>query len=148
MSCVLNIFTAAGAGAPMVARPSVEVGKGVGIIDDRYGGLGSGVWFKVKRPVIRHLSLIQSEFIEGSGFAPEETRRNLLTQGVELNPLVGEEFLIGEIRVRGVELCTPCNRPSQLADKKGFADIFHEKGGLRVEVLTNGTITSRTPIVI
>ena len=36
------------------------------------------------------------------------TRRNLATRGVRLNGLVNAEFTIGNVRLRGVELCEPC----------------------------------------
>ena len=37
-----------------------------------------------------------------------DTRRNIITQGIRLNDLVGKEFSIGNVRFKGVELCEPC----------------------------------------
>jgi len=31
-----------------------------------------------------------------------------VTEGVDLNALAGKEFLIGEVRIRGIRLCEPC----------------------------------------
>jgi MOSC domain-containing protein YiiM len=59
----------------------------------------------------------------------------------ELNMLVGKEFSIGNSRVRGIELCTPCERPSKLSGKSDFKKAFKNRGGLRVEILKTGKIT-------
>jgi MOSC domain-containing protein YiiM len=37
-----------------------------------------------------------------------ESRRNVLTRGIDLNALVGRRFRIGEVECLGVELCHPC----------------------------------------
>lgn len=137
---VLQIFTCTEKGAPMVSRTSVNVEAGIGIIDDRYG-LGTGAWSKTKPPKIRHMSLIESEVIQERTYPAEHTRRNIVTEGVQLNELVGVQFSIGGVLVRGYELCTPCNRPSQLVGRKGFHVEFDNYGGLRVEVLSDGIIS-------
>jgi len=41
-----------------------------------------------------------------------ETRRNIVTEGVDLNTLVGVTFMVNGVLMRGVELCAPCRRPS------------------------------------
>ena len=69
-------------------------------------------------------------------------RRNLVTEGVQLNNLVGETFYVGEIRLRGHELCEPCR---YLQDRLKVTDLVKRlthKGGLCCEVLTGGTIRS------
>ena len=37
-----------------------------------------------------------------------ESRRNVLTQGIGLNALVGKRFRVGDVECVGVELCDPC----------------------------------------
>ena len=37
-----------------------------------------------------------------------ESRRNVLTQGIDLNALVGKRFRVGDVECVGVELCQPC----------------------------------------
>jgi MOSC domain-containing protein YiiM len=41
----------------------------------------------------------------------------------------------------GEELCDPCERPSKLANKKGFLKAYDNNGGIRAQVLDSGEIT-------
>lgn len=62
-----------------------------------------------------------------------------MTEGVDLNELSGKEFLVGEVRIRGIRLCEPCN---YLA-KTSFPEILKglvNKGGLRAQILSEGVI--------
>ena len=135
-----------------VAKVSVLAGRG--IVGDRYGaGIGS---FSKKRPEIRALSLIAEEAIVRANigrmppFLARETRRNLVVSVSPemLNSLLNEEFAIGEVPVRGVELCDPCTRPSMLCGKVGFKEAFAGMGGLRVIPLNDGEITRSAPILL
>lgn len=141
---VQSIFVAPDAGEPMEFTDAAVVEKGVGIIDDRYA-LGRGV-FSQSKPKIRHITLFEEEALEEANrdraipFRPSDTRRNIMTYGVQLNNLVGKKFLIGSITMRGTELCHPCDRPSHLAGITGFRRRFDNRGGLRAEVLDSGLI--------
>lgn len=143
---VLRIFVADNAGEPMREVPEAEAVQGQGLAGDRYQR-NEGTWSSVRvGQTKRHISLVEVEALEAVNgeleqpFLPEDTRRNILTRGISLNTLVGKEFLLGGVRVRGVELCDPCARPSKLSGKPGFKEAFTGRGGLRVEVLTNGLI--------
>ena len=74
------------------------------------------------------------------GLAHLDTRRNLLTRGVALNHLVGVEFSIGPVRARGVELAEPCGHMEKLCGRKGARESLIHRGGLRVEILSDGVI--------
>jgi len=149
---VKALFWCAGAGDPMVAASSVEVIAGQGISGDRYA-LGVGAYSMTEPAKPRHLTLITQDAIEtalawqlAAGLAPfsvEQTRRNVLLQGItasELNQLVGVRFQIGSLVFEGFELATPCERPSQLTGIEGFPDAFHDRGGLRVQALSSGSL--------
>ena len=74
-----------------------------------------------------------------------DTRRNVITQGIRLNDLVGKEFLIGGVRFKGVELCEPCATLGKLLSndsiaKKDVVRAFVHKSGLRADVLSDGEI--------
>ena len=56
-----------------------------------------------------------------------------------LNHLVGREFLIGEVRLRGIRLCEPCTHLAQLTSDKLLPALIH-RGGLRAQILTEGWI--------
>lgn len=134
---------------------SVRAIAGVGLENDRYSvrdGTNQGTW--KKNPAHRHVSLIELEVIARVNarlvrpWAMRETRRNIQTLGVRLNDLVGKEFLIGEVRVRGTGLCHPCIKPSALSGKLDFEKLFEGFGGLRAEILTSGLITIGDKITI
>src|SRR5215213_659464 len=44
----------------------------------------------------------------GIALSAAESRRNLLTRGVDVNELVGRRFAVGEVECAGIELCEPC----------------------------------------
>lgn len=93
----------------------------------------------------RDVTLIESEALEaaqreyGVTISAAESRRNILTEGVALNHLVGREFLIGEVRCYGARLCEPCNHLEGLT-RPGVRESLVHRGGLRADVLTDGTI--------
>jgi MOSC domain-containing protein YiiM len=68
-----------------------------------------------------------------------ESRRNVVTRGVPLNHLVGREFWIGEVKARGLRLCEPCKHLQRLSHEKVLPGLIH-RGGLRAQILTEGTI--------
>ena len=146
---VVAIFTAPDKGVPMEKQASVFASAGKGLEGDRYARkLGS--FSLIRTEVVRHVTLISDEGFDASTdwlrlkgmptFDRFETRRNIYTYGVDVNDLVGKEFLVGEVRMRGVELADPCNRPSALARKKGFREAFGGRAGIRAAVLTDGDI--------
>jgi MOSC domain-containing protein YiiM len=69
-----------------------------------------------------------------------ETRRNVLTRGVDLNALVGRRFRVGEVECEGVELCEPCLPLARLVDEFGVLRGLVHRGGLRADVLSDGEI--------
>lgn len=64
----------------------------------------------------------------------------------ELNSLLGEIFVIGEVVLQGTDLCIPCARPALLdgrpQDGKAFIETFTKRGGLRARILQGGVIYS------
>jgi MOSC domain-containing protein YiiM len=99
-----------------------------------------------KRPGTgRDITLIEIEAIQaldvelGIKLAPGEARRNIVTQGVPLNHLVDKEFCVGDVKLRGVRLCEPCDHLESLTKPKVNPGLVH-RGGLRADILTQGTI--------
>lgn len=127
-----------------------------GLAGDRYG-MGLGSWSTPGR-THRQVSLIEMEAIIAASiglahpFLPIDTRRNIITLGIDLNALVGKEFSFGSARLRGTKLCDPCDRPAILAGRRGddrklFAKVFENRGGLCAEVIGDGLIRIGNPIV-
>jgi MOSC domain-containing protein YiiM len=68
---------------------------------------------------------------------PGLTRRNVMMTGVDLNSLVGEEFVVQGIQFFGVEECRPCYWMDQ-ALQSGAEAALKNRGGLRARILTSG----------
>jgi hypothetical protein len=91
------------------------------------------------------LTLIEGEVLDAltlpeGRLSAEEARRNIVTRGIELNPLVGKRFRIGEVECFGQRLCEPCAHLARLTQKPGTLRGLIHKGGLRADVLTDGEI--------
>ena len=84
---------------------------------------------------IKHYNKASNTFIPSINF-----RRNLVTEGIRLNQLVGSEFLIGDVKVKAHDLCRPCKYLQNLLKQKNFVKDFLLKGGLRCEILIGGRI--------
>jgi MOSC domain-containing protein YiiM len=93
----------------------------------------------------RAVTLIEREAIEGARreydveLAESETRRNLVTERVPVNHLVGKEFTVGGVRMRGYELAEPCGYLEELT-RAGVRRALIHRGGLRAEILEDGRI--------
>jgi MOSC domain-containing protein YiiM len=73
------------------------------------------------------------------------TRRNVLTRGIDVNALVGQTFLIGDVLCAGRRLCEPCVHLDRLSGPGLLRPLIH-KGGLRVDILADGEIRLGAPI--
>ena len=66
--------------------------------------------------------------------------RNIVTEGIQLNVLLGKEFFIGTVKVKAHDLCRPCkNLQESLRQKNTVKELLHT-GGLRCEILSSGKI--------
>ena len=66
-------------------------------------------------------------------------RRNVITGGVDLNKLVGQEFEVQGVRFLGTEECRPCHWMN-LAFCPGAEAALRGRGGLRARILTSGVL--------
>lgn len=137
-----SIHLASAAKAPTRAVDQAQAIPGVGLEGDRYA-LRQGTFFKPEPDF--ELTLIEVEAIEALKreydveLAPGEARRNLVTRGVPLNHLVGQEFQIGEVKIRGIRLCEPCSHLQVLVGRSVVKGLRH-RGGLRAQILSQGVI--------
>src|SRR5207245_9149704 len=92
-----------------------------------------------------HITLIEKEkvveFARDSGlpFTTSHARRNIVTEGVDLNALVGREFYLGQVRIRGIRLCEPCTYLAKTSFPETLKGLVH-KAGLRAQILSEGDI--------
>src|SRR5687768_4169964 len=114
MPSVSQILIAESPGSPMTSRSEVRAVPGKGIEGDRYFG-GIGTFSPHPQKPAYEITLIEKEKIDafasetGLPFTAFDARRNLVTEGVDLNALEGREFLVGKVRIRGIRLCEPCS---------------------------------------
>ena len=117
---------------------SIEVLTNKGIIGDRH--------FKDYNDPFCQLSLIESENIDyyntkyGLNIEYLDFRRNIVTQGIRLNDLVGKKFFIGNVKLEGIDLCLPCRHLTEILGQDNILKEFLRKGGLRCEILSSSTI--------
>jgi hypothetical protein len=132
------LVVAPDAEAAPVRLDRAEVHAGRGLRGDRY--FDARGTFSNEHGRGHDLTLIEAEALEELGIiAPEESRRNVVTRGIDLNALVGRRFSVGGVECLGQRLCEPCAHLERLT-KPGVLRAFVHKGGLRADVLTDGEI--------
>jgi len=140
---LLAIYIAPTGAAAMQSVDQVRVVAGHGLEGDRYSKL-QGTFSRPGRPE-QQVTLIEQEALEAArrdyqlDLEGADTRRNLLTEGVPLNHLVGRAFQIYDVVLRGVELCEPCKHLQQFCGPEVIKALRH-RGGLRAEILQGGMI--------
>ena len=93
------------------------------------------------------LTLIAAEALEGlredTGIelTGEQSRRNVLTRGIDLNALVGRRFSVGDVEAVGVELSEPCTKLQRISGEPGVLRGLVHRGGLRADVVSSGRIS-------
>jgi MOSC domain-containing protein YiiM len=140
---VVSIHIAPAAGLPMETVPEARAIAGRGFEGDRYA-LGVGYYSNTPGPGGRELTLIETETLEalptlGIKLSAVETRRNVATSGVPLNHLIGRDFWVGAVRLRGTRLCEPCKYLEGLTQPGAMVALIH-RGGLRAQILNDGVI--------
>ena len=139
---LLDIHIADEARAPMREQGEAALIAGLGITGDRYA-TGRGHYSEF--PDIREITLIEVETLIALArdhditLRPDEHRRNLTTEAVPLNHLVGRRFHVGEAVLEGGRLNTPC-RYLDLVTGKAVCDLLEHRSGLNCRIIRGGTI--------
>jgi len=138
-----EIWRTAAAAAPMQRLPAATLVAGVGLEGDRYA-LGGGTWAQYPQ-LEKQLTLIDADEVAavaretGSALLPGDTRRNLVTTGIELLDLVGGWFAIGETLLFGAKRCPPCTHLERLTGIRLVKAMVH-RGGINAAVFVGGPI--------
>ena len=117
----------------------VEALKGKGLQNDRK--------FSENNQKERQITLIEIENINyfnnisKTNISPIDFRRNIITENIRLNKLVGKEFFVGKIKLKAHDLCRPCKPLQKSLNQKNLVKNFLTKGGLRCEILSNGKVS-------
>ena len=132
----IGITNTKGSRITKVAR--VDALKGKGLLNDRK--------FKENNYRESQITLIEIENINHfnkiskTNIRPVDFRRNIITENIRLNELIDKEFFIGNVKVKGCDLCRPCKYLQEKLKQNNFIKEFLQKGGLRCEILTDGKI--------
>lgn len=134
----------------LVSVREVRAIAGEGLLGDRY--IKKAGTFSNKPGGGRQITLIELESVEALKrdlkieLEPAQTRRNIVTRGVPLNHLVGQQFLLGrEVMLQGVRLCEPCEHLESLT-LRGVREGLLHRGGLRADIIRSGIIRVDDPI--
>jgi MOSC domain-containing protein YiiM len=141
------IFTTTAASQPMISHERIAAIAGRGLEGDRYA---LGVGFYSDGQDGRQVTLIEAEDLEqldasGVKLSQQECRRNIVTRGVQLPPLIGKQFYVGGVLLEGIRMCPPCNHLEELT-RPGPLKGLARSGGIRAHILTNGEIAIGDPV--
>jgi hypothetical protein len=138
----LAVAAAAEGPVGLVAEATAVTGRG--LEGDRYfDGRGT---FSNEYARGHDLTLVEAEVLDELALSFESARRNVITRGIDLNALVGKRFTIGEVECLGQRLCEPCAHLERLARPGILRSLVH-RGGLRADVLSDGTVRVGDPVV-
>lgn len=126
--------------APVIEVTQAECVAGKGIVGDRF--------FDWKEDYKGQITFFEYEQYERlceklgvMGVPPTAFRRNVITQGIDLNTLIGTEFEIQGVRFFGTQESAPCYWMNQ-AFAEGAEEALKGHGGLRAKILSNGILHS------
>ena len=117
---------------------SIKVIADKGVVGDRH--------FDEFNDPYCQLSLIESENIDfynskyNLNIPYVDFRRNIITKGIRLNELIGKKFLVGNVKVEGIDLCRPCRHLTEILNQENILKEFLRKGGLRCQILSSSII--------
>ena len=138
MGKVLEIGISENKSNKIVNVNEVEAIKGKGLVGEKH--------FKENNKKRSQITLIEIENINhynkitGTQIPAISFLRNIVTEGIRLNVLVGKEFCIGKVKVRAHDLCRPCKNLQESFQQKNTVKELLYTAGLRCEILSSGKI--------
>ena len=123
----------------------VQAIKGKGLVGEKH--------FKEDNNIRCQITLIEIESINhynkitGTSFPAINFLRNIITEGIQLNLLLGKEFSIGPVRVKAHDLCRPCKNLQDSFKQQNTVKELLDTGGLRCEILSSGKISVEDQII-
>jgi MOSC domain-containing protein YiiM len=123
---------------PLVECAEIHCVAGHGIAGDRF--------FDFKDNYKGQITFVASEVFEDvcralhmHGKSPGVMRRNVVTEGADLNQLICKTFTLQGVEFEGVCECSPCNW-MDAAIAPGAEAALQGRGGLRARILTEGIL--------
>lgn len=122
---------------PIVEVDQVECVAGKGLAGDRFFDFKPDYKGQITFFAWEVLERLSVELKLGEA-TPAATRRNVITEGVDLNSLIGKEFEIQGLRFAGTEECRPCYWMNRAFANDATEAWLQGNGGLRARILTDG----------
>ena len=123
----------------------VEAIKGKGLEGEKHFKEDNNKRCQITLIEIENINLYNK--ITGTSIPAINFLRNIVTEGIQLNVLVGKEFFIGTVKVKAHDLCRPCkNLQESLRQKNTVKELLYT-GGLRCEILSSGKIFINDQII-
>jgi len=147
---VVSLYIALEPAGPMISVPQVRAFADRGLEGDRFFRES---WAAAKRPD-KAVSLIEQEVLEMAAaehqirIAGDKTRRNIITRGVPLIDLLGRDFVIGNVVMRGIRLFEPCAHLEKVANISGIFRALENRSGLKAAILSDGVVNTGDPIAL
>ena len=142
-AALLEIWRTPTAAAPMRRVAAARLVAGRGLDGDRYA-LGGGTWAQYPE-LEKQLTLIDRADVAavaaevGVPLTPGDTRRNLVTAGVDLPALVGRWFAVGDALLFGMKRCPPCAHLERLTGAR-LVKAMVRRGGINAAVFGGAEI--------
>jgi MOSC domain-containing protein YiiM len=146
---VREIWLTGTAAGPMQRVPAAVLVPGRGLEGDRYA-LGGGTWARYP-DLEKQLTLIDRDDVAavaaevGAPLTPGDTRRNLVTAGIDLPSLVGRWFAVGDALLFGMKRCPPCAHLERLTGLRLVKAMVH-RGGINAAVFAGAPIAEGAPV--
>ena len=124
----------------------IKVVKDKGILDDRH--------YKDYNDPHNQLTIIEKESIDSYNIKFNldipylDFRRNIVTEGIRLNDLVGKKIKINQIDLEVIDLCRPCKHLQEKLSQDNIIKEFTRSGGIRCQILNTGKIKLGDELII
>ena len=139
MGKVLEIAISKNTDNKLVKVNEVEAIKGKGLVNEKHFIENNGKRFQITLIEVENINHYNN--ITGTKIPAINFLRNIITEGIRLNGLVGKEFFIGKVKVRAHDLCRPCKNLQESLQQKNTVKELLYTGGLRCEILSSGKIS-------
>jgi MOSC domain-containing protein YiiM len=124
---------------PMKEVSGVECVAGKGIVGDRYYAFKEDFKGQITFFDFAVFEMLKTRF-PGVSIQPSAVRRNVFVEGLDLNALIGKDFVLQGIRFSGSQEAAPCYWMNR-AVGEGAEEFLARRGGLRARIHNDGNLT-------
>ncbi len=123
---------------PIQEMDSIECVSGRGIRGDRFFDFKPDYKGQITFFAWENLTAMWDEFgLTADQRDPAATRRNVISENLDLNALIGQEFELQGVHFLGTEECRPCAWMNEAIHTEAER-WMRGRGGLRAQILSGG----------